>query len=282
MPLPDRSGDAAALGQIEECFAALNRLAGERGTAAPASDSVLASDNVAMPREAQIQEWAWMLLQAAIDHAHAFSRLSGEAGLHEWHAHAPWTLMRAGLESASQLIWLIGPDDQQVRFERLLTLVRDDYRQWVNASELRSTVEHHDQVKAEFERIKAYVETFGDEAARKRIAFGVPLLDCIKYAAGKSSVIDPNLAVYFWRAASGYAHGRPWAHLNLNAVREIARLPDDTSVVVDMIDYKNVSHMLAVTTGTIQYAAALLAHRSGLRATIKQIIRVQFTPNTTL
>lgn len=176
----------------------------------PGSDS--ASDRDLIP-DLHIALVPFDLLGVAIDHFHTLRRLSGQppGGHAEWPARSPWTLLRAALEIASQAIWLVCDDDQGVRVERFLRFHYDDHRQFFVADSLtyvqkdRRKITTPDEFDSEFSRLYQRWDT---PDSHNRIRTDINIVECVEEAARQVNIVPEDVAVMFWRTASGYAHGR--------------------------------------------------------------------------
>lgn len=152
------------------------------------------------------------LLNVAIEHQHALSGLVRHVN---WlHNSVPWTLSRSSVELAAIALWLQIPTDPKVRLGRLITYQlqdnHDHEKTWTLWREDAGVTITRDEV---FERRRAWAETVRQsEALGKLPPFKmIEILQEIDQAkaAGKHEF------ELFWRMASGFAHGRQWAQLNL-------------------------------------------------------------------
>ncbi|MDQ6649741.1 MAG: hypothetical protein M3Z02_06445 [Actinomycetota bacterium] len=149
-------------------------------------------------------------LNAATDHLHCLRTLIVDA---EWlHTNAPFTLARAALECAATAVWLLAPADPRERITRRLQLANADRYDW------KSVIE---AVGGDVSGLKAV----GDEI--RRIAGEQLITSSVKGEHAKFERIVTGAGVHLgdgpryrriWKGASGYAHGRMWATVQLSDV----------------------------------------------------------------
>lgn len=253
--------------EINQCFTSLIPLISQRRMLPVAPGSDFALDEAQLP-EPDINQAAWLLRFVALDHMESLRDHAAFApdGQSRWHVHAPWTQLRAALEAASQLVWMIGPDDRDTRLQRLLRFTFDD-----NASyKLALDLTHHPKKAAQLAKYQQIASGFETAAAHwtgkdaNRIRTPINMVDCITESARLShSVGFPRTAELSWRIAAGYAHGRPWAHLTTGNLVDLGSVDELRTQFAGSINLPYVRMMTIITTGTIQYGDHLIHQRSG-------------------
>ena len=155
-------------------------------------------------------------LMSGIDHLHACKVLLLEARV--LHVSAPATLLRGCLENMATAYWILGPDARDDRIERAL--------RWYakNAQDQERAVKDLalDGYKT-VEEILAKIESVADKRPKidvRRVRRGYTSTEAVRYADQLGS---SNLGVLLpWQLCSGFAHGRPWAHLAWSVREEFA------------------------------------------------------------
>lgn len=266
MPIPDRFYPAIAQIQKQhEFFDVMHKAMGELRIE-KGSDFNL--DNIALP--VQPARLPIELLLSAADHYSAFRMLTDESREKggEWHTSAPWTLMRAALEQASQAIWLAAEDDRDERIRRYLRMLRHNGAQATTATELRyrrkdrekyraATIKHRELDFANL--ITKYCRTSNQVSTVDR---SISLLDCIREAARLSDVTFVETVERYWRLASGYAHGLEWTRL---AAGLSTFHVDEEGRPAGMfgLDPEKLSYLVVMVTGTFHHALWLMRKRCG-------------------
>lgn len=147
---------------------------------------------------------AHILAGSAVDHLHALCALvSGQL-----HAYAPFTLVRAAIETAATGLWIVGPGDRQVRVLHTL--------QWTAAdiidSDLAVTGIHLPMPRTRSARL-ADLEALALKSglASKDAVRRPRSTDIVRYA--ESLAVNSGNVLIAWRWCSGFAHGRRWPAL---------------------------------------------------------------------
>lgn len=238
----------------------------------PGSD--FASDEAALAYP-QISRECLELISCALDHIRCQREYSGNEphGYRRWRMKAPWTLLRAALELASQAIWLAAPDSQNTRIERLLQLEHDNIEQ-SNKAKL-ALMRERDRHRAPF--VKASKDWFDqvagpwetDRQAANRMRNDINMTECIEEAAKASGITRPIVAINYWRIASGYAHGRHWVTQYTASLRDLDVEHGPTQGL--KIDYRQVALVIVMVINSIRYAIHLVKLRSGYESTYQPI-----------
>ncbi|MGH1565738.1 hypothetical protein [Mumia sp. DW29H23] len=176
-----------------------------------ARGSSLAADDIASGPYATSQVLR-RCVTAGIDHLQAGGMLG--VGEQVPHVAATWSLARGALESLATAYWILGPDRRDERVERTLRWHAQDI---TDAEEATRHLGLPNVASAE-SRLVAL-----DAVARRRaldpeaVRRGCTATEAVEYA----EVSLPHLSMGVrlpWQLSSGFAHGRPWAHVGATAV----------------------------------------------------------------
>lgn len=249
---------------ISAAFSVFEKFVEERPSLTVKPDSRFGLDHARLP-QFRIAEWCAVLLASAEDHLHSLRWLSGDPNI-EWHPHSTWTTLRATLEISSQVVWLVKPEQQNERLERLLRLVYDDMGQYAEASKLLMRPRDRQKATPEMEK---WIANFNLAAqpwsgpSFNRIRTKVNLLECVVDSAAATAAFKPDFAALLWRMAGGYAHGRPWASMHTTYKWEDTPAGDGQKSLVHFIDYGTVSRLLKLVVQTIQVGEWLVSNSCG-------------------
>lgn len=189
-----------------------------------------------------------------------------------------YTLARAAMETAAQVVWLLDTTDPVECVRRHLRLIRWDL------SEHRKSFLDADGKKRVRERdnelLTRVAEVFNEEDLRPPNGY----LDVLKYACNPDDLdLDEATVERLWRAASGAAHGMYWPNLELQTLTLGAEYEPsyfraqafpDATVMVDVIQ---VAYKMS------QYAALKYINFSGANPTVLIKLAMQWlAANTTL
>lgn len=124
------------------------------------------------------------------------------------HFYAPFTLLRAVIESASVAVWLLEPADRKTRLQRVIGAHIEDTNtkkapQAMIPEEFRDTFDHNPG-------IKRMVADSGSPRGKCKMPDMTSMLREIEDLPG-----DPGSLLLAWRVASGVAHGLSWATVGL-------------------------------------------------------------------
>lgn len=178
--------------EIEMCFERLDPLIAQRQSMPVEPGSDFALDEQRVP-EPSIVDTAWMLLFVALDHMEAFRKQSGRwpKGQQVWPVHASWTLLRAALEAGSQLVWMISPNEQDVRLQRLLRFIWDDWDEYEQAL-THMHVPNKRAIMAEVASQRAALDATAKAwtgTAYNGITTPINIIECIRESAKLSVVV---------------------------------------------------------------------------------------------
>lgn len=170
----------------------------------PANDSDLAVDDASCPATAHLSDAARAVLFAALENLAMWCdaiapKVYVEGAVNEGAARPHFTLARAGIECASQAVWLLEPEDSATRIKRHLRLVLADM------DEQSKALVKHDPTGA---------AVVTEQTARLREQVGqvskAPnYLDMVR-AAAHHTPLSNDRAEALWRTASAAAHGKAW------------------------------------------------------------------------
>lgn len=162
--------------------------------------------------------WCHGYLEGAADHlllwADYFAPLKVRADAETVHALRPvFTLARAAMESAAQVIWTLGPEEPTECGRRFIQLVIWDLTEQTKAAATT------DALSELLVRRDEMLALFGMTAR----TFKPPrYLDMIRYVAeflddgGPDSHINAAQVERIWRSTAGAAHGKQWPEFEFN------------------------------------------------------------------
>lgn len=185
---------------------------------------------------------------------------------------AQYPPLRAAIECGALAVWLLAPEDRQVRVERTLQAVWEDILQddrmviamvMPRTTDPREDVSHKNKVLRENSkfvrgrknRARAIAADAGvDKAILER---GLPGYGPIVEEAARSTTVDPAHSLGMWRLVSGLTH--PSASRSL-AMSEVELFDDDLNV--DGVSKGRITASPAVVNTAIE--AALMFHNTAL------------------
>ncbi len=135
---------------------------------------------------------------------------------------ALYSLIRVSIELSATVIWLIGPDEEEVRRMRRLRLelaAVNDYRNAVNdmstASEQARGRQEASEREKQISRIAKengyVVEDVKQISVKSSVVIGEASSRVVAAQPGDDKS-NPHWYRRQWASASGFAHGRSWAH----------------------------------------------------------------------
>jgi hypothetical protein len=154
----------------------------------------------------KVSQSALRALSIATEHLHAFEALIVEAGY--LHLSAPFTLIRASIETASSAVWLLEPTS---RSERVLRSLRVGVGDAIDGD--RVATELGLPVNRPLAERRAQVDTLARRVGHVGVVRPATSTEIVRAAsAAAGSALDVLAA---WRTCSGFAHGRVWAMLSV-------------------------------------------------------------------
>lgn len=200
-------------------------------TVHPSSD--LAEDNAAS-KPYHLSHCAQWCLNAGVDNLHALKMLVvGNGALH---STAPYNLARGALENFGAGFWMLHPSDRKVRVERGLRWWSKNFKDQHRASR---GLTNHTPLTSRLDSLSSLAEAA--ECDLTRIRDGYSSTEALKYSQEHSSANGPYLV---WQVCSGFAHGRPWANIAMNAMENRGSPEEGVALVRLTTDHKR---LLAVT-----------------------------------
>ncbi|MCW8103011.1 hypothetical protein [Streptomyces tauricus] len=156
---------------------------------------------------------------AGLAHVDALRRLTA-AG--EIDATSPWTLLRGALENFATGSWLLDGASRTERRQRALALWAEDMRN--RAQHEHDTGHVPDPQGASGTERRQEIRDLATTLGLPALA--APKTGLILEQAAPAAGLDPVALRASWRAASGFAHGRYWAHLRISTPRDAAETDD--------------------------------------------------------
>lgn len=184
------------------------------GDHTPNPGSDLAGDDGISPK---VSGQAVFAIRVGLDHYGSVTTvLKSPGGL--LHRFAPYSALRAALLTASQAIWILGPDDRETRQRNALTLARTsaiEHRKVIKAYEFPPTEELREGKKATLAELDKQIELI------EKVASAVDVgelggFNSTRVIDAAVKIVDPTdtglwMAIeHLWRSGSAAAHGYPW------------------------------------------------------------------------
>jgi len=168
------------------------------------SGSSLAGDDMATDPH-QISHSALRCLGVAVDHMQALRDLILKGQVLP--IHACYTLLRAALENAATVVWLLGPT---ARNDRVTRQLRNTWANAVNGERVRALIANGDPYESSLPKVRSRIKAL---AAARQISTASAMS-----SVGTESIVaaaqrhlgweaDPGVGVVVWRMCSGIAHG---------------------------------------------------------------------------
>jgi len=200
-------------------------------TVRPSSE--LSDDDVASHpyRLSQTARWC---LNAGVDNLHALKCLVIDNGI--LHSAAPYGLVRGALENFGAGFWMLHPRDRATRVARGL---RWWAKNFTDSDKATSGTPTYTPLQPMFDNIVEVAKSAGIKKPDATLA-GYTSTEALGYANKHSQATRPHLC---WQVCSGFAHGRPWANIGMNAMEQLSTTEDVITVKLTT-DHKR---LLAVT-----------------------------------
>lgn len=216
--------------------------------------------------------WCRGYLEAAIDHLilwadHAVPLIFHPDVVVSHSLRPALTLARAAMESASQTIWILGPEDKSECGRRYIQLAVADLIEQVKAAE---TPEKRSHLQARRDDLLAAL-------GLTPRAFVTPTyLEMVRYSAEflSSGITDrleaaafptPDRVERLWRSSAGAAHGKRWPEWELPTVVE------EQGEEYAIPDVAAMAEILKLAESFVAAGVVLFAHRSGHEAVFPSI-----------
>jgi len=173
----------------------------------PGEGSDLAGDDTST-HPYGVSHAAWAAILAAVSHLGClrdslFVRTGPDAFEARLHTHGQFALVRGALEDASRAVWLLEPDDREVRLLRRLQ------QEWAEVRDMEKVRQETGSplvksMDVRFAELSALAQraNFDPKVIKK-----TPDYTTIVRAAGRHVTSGPAMAVVIWKACSAIAHG---------------------------------------------------------------------------
>jgi hypothetical protein len=193
--------------------------------------SELAEDD-AKSNPYQVSHCAQEFINTGLDHMHAVKTLIlGDEPV--IHANADYTLLRGALENFGVAFWVLQPSARRYRIERALQCAAQNFKDQDKATKDLG-LEDHRPLQSNLAKIDALCAPAGCD--KKAVRKGYVSTEVLQYAERETGA---NPSPYLmWQLCSGFAHGRQWASLGMNAVEMTPGPGESVQTVRFTSDYK--------------------------------------------
>ncbi len=192
-----------------------------------APQSVLANDDTATDPY-QLSHTARWCLNSGVNHLHALKTLVVDD--QTLHSAAAYGLARGALENLGAGFWILHSDDRAVRIEHGLRWWTKNFKDQERATK---TIANRPPLAAKLDRIEALAQAANCDLTK--IRNGYSSTDAMTYADDHSTASRPYL---IWQVCSGFAHGRPWANIGMNAMEQRPTQDAGVSLIRLTADHK--------------------------------------------
>lgn len=209
---------------------------GDRGVVARIQDpddfivqtsSELAGDD-ACSSPYHLSHCARWCLNAGVDHLHALKTLVIDSSV--IHSSADYSLARGALENFGAGFWLLHPPDRRIRVERAMRWWAKNFK---DQSRATKGMPNETPLAPKLDKLVDIARAA--DCDLKRIRDGYTSSEALQYADQYSLARRPYL---IWQVCSGFAHGRPWANIGMNAMEKRSTADEGVSLVRLTTDYK--------------------------------------------
>jgi hypothetical protein len=150
----------------------------------------------------------WAAITAAVSHLGCLrDSLFVQTGPAEYmarlHTHGQFTLVRGSVETASRAVWLLEPDDREVRLQRRL---QQEWAEVRNMEKVRQEI-GTPPVKSMDVRFAELCALAQRASVDPNVIKKTPDYTAIVRAAGRHVAYGPSTTVVIWKACSSLAHG---------------------------------------------------------------------------
>jgi hypothetical protein len=157
----------------------------------------------AMSEPFQASHQIGYLLHTAVDHLHGLKMMMEQAGAQ--HTFAPYTLIRAAIESASTALWILQPDASREVARRSLRLEYADLNDLKRANTTVDPDAGHDQVRLGTFNNCLSKHGWKNPEVKERPPGPLVIIQEV------SEHFDVLGAALMWQMCSAAAHGKHWA-----------------------------------------------------------------------
>lgn len=194
----------------------------DKGGVEPADGSSLVGDDRHCGKF-RMSGSAWTHLTVAIDHLDTLRSATLGCDRHDridlnLQLYGQFTLMRAVIENAASVLWMLTPNLRDDRILRRLRAASGDIRM----NEAVRNLTRSPGKKTEEQRldeVRAIAERRGIDPKK---ATQSPRFEEIVRIGGDSTPLKGDLAVVMWRACSGLSHGDMWATIVIPGRKHLA------------------------------------------------------------
>jgi hypothetical protein len=219
------------------------------------SNSALAGDD-AVSHPYRVSHCARQALNAGMDHMHALKSLILDAP-QILHAASDFSLIRGALENFAVAYWVLHPLDRVVRVERALRCAAQNFCDGDSATKYLGLPKEYS--------LESNLASVGDVGRRagcdkNKVKRRLSSTAILQFAAEQTSIQPSPLLM--WQLCSGFAHGRQWANLAMNAMELTPTSEEDLKSVRFTTDYKRLLGAGWPASKLMTAAADLLTERS--------------------
>jgi hypothetical protein len=183
----------------------------------------------------RVSHCARACLTAGVDHLHAMKTLIiDEPRL--LHAAADYSLIRGALENFATAFWVLHPHERTIRIERALRWMAQNYTDQDKATGALG-LPNDIGLQARHAKVAAVAQ----KAGCVNVLGGYASTHAVKYAEKHS---QHDFVLLMWQVCSGFAHGRQWANLGMNAMEQQPTEEEGIATIRLTTDHKR----LAVAT----------------------------------
>lgn len=223
----------------------------------PAPGSPLAADDEACPAGMQLSTATRGVLVAALDNLMLWCdtvmpRVFVEGVVNESSPRPHFTLARAGMECAAQVLWVLTPDESEERLRRHLRLVLADMEEERKATKFLDV----GRARAIAQRAAAIREGADEVKAAPNY------VDLVRGAASYAGVAADHAEV-MWRIASAATHGKLWFVGATHAAVVGEEVEQRRGHVKQAVEPSSVTTVMVIASRLVAAAADLCAQRSG-------------------
>lgn len=206
--------------------------------------SILADDDTATDPYHLSHSARWCL-NSGVNHLHALKTLVVDDQM--LHSAASYGLARGALENLGAGFWILHSDIRAVRVERGLRWWTKNFKDQERAT---NTISNRPPLAAKLDRVEALARIATCDLTK--IRSGYSSTEAMTYADDHSTASRPYL---IWQVCSGFAHGRPWANIGMNAMEQRPTADAGVSLVRLTADHRR---LLAVTMPAMKLLEDLL------------------------
>jgi hypothetical protein len=180
----------------------------------------------------QVSHRAQGFISTGLHHMHAVKTLilGGEPVIH---TNSDYTLLRGALENFGVAFWVLQPPAPRYRIERALQCAAQNFKDQDKATKDLG-LEDYRPLQSNRAKVDALRAPAGCD--KRAVRNGYSSTDVLQYAERETGA---NPSPYLmWQLCSGFAHGRQWASLGMNAVEMMPGPGESVQTVRFTSDYK--------------------------------------------